>query len=68
MPQNDNFSQVRGYENLQKLTTGHLKCKYLLIWMRTMRKRKKPKNDNFSQVPGLENLHLFRLSGKPLKK
>ena len=50
-----------------QLTTGHLKCKYLTIWMRNMQKCEMPKNDNFSQVRGHENLQFFRLSGKPLK-
>ena len=54
-------------EKHHQLTPGHLKCKYLLIWMRNMQKCEMPNNDNFSQVRGHENLQFFRLSGKPLK-
>ena len=50
-----------------QLTTGLLKCAYLLIWVRNMQKCEMPKNDNLLQVSGHENLQIFRLSGKPLK-
>ena len=83
MPKIDIFSQVHGHEKLQffrlsekafkmmKITTswpqGHLKCEYLLIWVRNMQNCEMPKNDNFSQVRGHENLQIFRLSGKSFK-
>ena len=61
------FSQVHGHENLQifrlsgkplkndenhhQLTTGPLKCAYLLIWVRKMQKCEMPKNDIFLAGP-----------------
>ena len=61
------FSQVHGHENLQifrlsgkplkndenhhQLTTGPLKCAYLLIWVRNMQKWEMPKNDIFLAGP-----------------
>ena len=49
------------------MTTGHLKCEYLLIWMRNMQNCEMPKIDISSQVCGHENLQFFRLSGKAFK-
>ena len=49
------------------MTTGHLKCEYLLIWMRNMQNCEMPKIDISSQVRGHENLQFFRLSGKAFK-
>ena len=54
-------------ENHHQLTTGPLKCAYLLIWVRDMQKCEMPKNDNLLQVCGDENPQIFRLSGKLLK-
>ena len=50
-----------------ELTTGHLKCEYLPIWMRKMQKCEMPKTDIFSQVRGHEKLQFFQLSEKPFK-
>ena len=49
------------------MTTGHLKCEYLLIWVRNMQNCEMPKIDIFLQVRGHENLQIFRLSGKSFK-
>ena len=49
------------------MTTGHLKCEYLLIWLRNMQNCEMPKIDIFSQVRGHENLQFFRLSEKAFK-
>ena len=49
------------------MTTGHLKCEYLLIWLRNMQNCKMPKIDIFSQVRGHEKLQFFRLSEKAFK-
>ena len=46
------------------MTTGHLKCEYLLIRVRNMQNCEMPKIDIFLQVRGHENLQIFRLSGK----
>ena len=54
-------------ENHHQLTTGHLKCKDLFIWMKNMQVCEMPKNDNLSQVRGHENLQFFRLFKKPFK-
>ena len=37
-------------EKHHQLTPGHMKCKYLLIWMKNMQVCEVPKNDTFSQV------------------
>ena len=49
------------------ITKGHLKCKYLPIWMRNMQKFEFSKNAIFRQIRSHENLQFFRLSGKPSK-
>ena len=49
------------------MTTGHLKCKYLLIWLRNMQNCKMPKIDISSQVLVHEKLQFFRLSEKDFK-
>ena len=49
------------------MTTEHLKCEYLLIWMRNMQNCEMPKNDIFSQVRGHEKLLCFWLSENLLK-
>ena len=49
------------------MTTGHLKCEYLLIWLRNMQNCEMPKIDIFSQVRGHEKLQFFRLSEKAFK-
>ena len=49
------------------MTTGHLKCEYLLIWLRNMQNCEMPKIDIFSQVHGHEKLQFFRLSEKAFK-
>ena len=54
-------------ENHHQLTTGHLKCKYLLICMRNIENCEMPKNGTFSQDCSHENLYFLQLSGKPLK-
>ena len=54
-------------ENYHQLTPVHMKCKYLLIWMKNMQVCEMPKNDTFSQVRGHENLQFFRLFKKPFK-
>ena len=76
------LSQVRGHEKLQffrlsgkslklmKTTTstpGHLKGKYLPIWMRNMQVCEMPKMTFFTQGRGGENLQFFQLSRKPFK-
>ena len=50
-----------------QLTTGHLKCEYLPIWMRNMLKCQIPRTVIFSQVSGHGKLQFFRLSEKPFK-
>ena len=49
------------------MTTGHLKCEYLLIWLRNMQNCEMHKIDIFSQVRGHEKLQFFRLSEKAFK-
>ena len=49
------------------MTTGHLKCEYLPIWVRNMQKCETSKMTLFRQVRGHENLQFFRLSGNSLK-
>ena len=49
------------------MNTGHLKCEYLLVWVRNMQNCEMPKTDIFLQVRGHENLQIFRLSGKSFK-
>ena len=54
-------------EKYAKLWNAHLKCEYLLIWMRNMQNCEMPKIDISSQVRGHEKLQFFRLSGKAFK-
>ena len=49
------------------MNTRHLKCEYLLIWLRNMQNCEMPKIDIFSQVRGHEKLQFFRLSEKAFK-
>ena len=44
-------------ENYHQLTTGHLKCKYLFIWVRNMQVCEMPKMTFFSQV--MRNFNFF---------
>ena len=46
-------------ENYHQLTTGHLKCKYLFIWVRNMQVCEMPKMTFFSQGRGHENYQFF---------
>ena len=49
------------------MNTRHLKCEYLLIWLRNMQNCEMPKIEIFSQVRGHEKLQFFRLSEKAFK-
>ena len=83
MPQNDNslagprswktsifstfWKVFKTDENHHQLTPGHLKGKYLPIWMRNMQVCEMPKMTFFTQGRGGENLQFFQLSKKPFK-
>ena len=83
MPQNDNslagprswktsifstfWKVFKTDENHHQLTPGHLKGKYLHIWMRNMQVCEMPKMTFFTQGRGGENLQFFQLSKKPFK-
>ena len=83
MPQNDNslagprswktsifstfWKVFKTDENHHQLTPGHLKGKYLPIWMRNMQVCEMPKMTFFTQGRGGENLQFFQLSRKPFK-
>ena len=83
MPKNDNFSQVRGHENLQIFRLSGKSFKMMKIttrwpldtWnvnicsfgVRNMQNYEMPKIDIFSQVRGHEKLQFFRLSEKAFK-
>ena len=83
MPQNDIFlagprswktsifsifwKVFRTDENHHQLTTGHLKYKYLPIWMRNMQICEMPKMTFFTPGRGGGKLQFFQLSKKPFK-